>query len=236
MTHRLLIAAAIGVLTLLNYFQFPGHTYLQADTQIYIPILEHLWDPGVLADDLLVQKPHVSFTLYDEVAAALRKLTGLPFRDVLAGEQVVCRALGIWGLYLIAAAAGLSVGASLLVAAIVSLGATISGPAVLSFEYEPTPRGLALPLVFLATGLVTHGRYMAGALTGSAAFLLHAPTTYPFWAVYAVLALWPQTRRRSLYGLGVLLGALVLLWIASRAQSGGAQVDTFLARLDAEQE
>ena len=160
MTHRLLMAAAIGALTLLNYFQFPGHTYLQADTQIYIPILEHLWDPGVLAQDLLVQKPHVSFTLYDEVAAALRKLTGLPFRHVLAGEQIFFRGLGIWGLYLIASAAGLSVGASLLVAAMVSLGATISGPSVLSFEYEPTPRGFALPLVLLATGLVARGSYL----------------------------------------------------------------------------
>ena len=235
MTHRLLIAAAIGALTLLNYFQFPGHTYLQADTQIYIPILEHLWDPGVLADDLLVQKPHVSFTLYDEAAAALRKLTGLPFGDVLAGEQVAFRALGIWGLYLIASAAGLSVGASLLVTAIVSLGATISGPAVLSFEYEPTPRGFALPLVFLATGLVAHGRYLAGALAGSAAFLLHAPTTYPFWAVYTCLALRPA-KASKLYGLAALLGAFVLLWIASLSQSGGAQVQTFLARLDPQQE
>src|SRR6266849_4064374 len=127
MGKGLAVSAAICALTLLSYYQFPGHTYLQADTQIYIPILEHLWDPGVLADDLLVQKPHVSFTLYDEIAAALRKVTGLPFRSVLAGEQVVFRALGIWGLYLIASAAGLSVGPSLLVTAIVSLGATISG-------------------------------------------------------------------------------------------------------------
>jgi Domain of unknown function (DUF6798) len=237
MTHRLLIAAAVGALTLLNYFQFPGHTYLQADTQIYIPILEHLWDPGVLAQDLLVQKPHVSFTLYDEAAVALRKLTGLPFRHVLAGEQIFFRGLGIWGLYLIASAAGLSVGASLLVAAMVSLGATISGPSVLSFEYEPTPRGFALPLVFLATGLVAHGRFLAGALAGSGAFLLHAPTTYPFWAVYTAMAFRPaKTRRSCFYGLAVLLGALVLLWIASRAQSGGVQVQTFLARLDPSQE
>src|SRR5882762_660648 len=200
MGRGLLVAAAIGALTLLNYFQFPGHTYLQADTQIYIPILEHLWDPSVLAADLLVQKPHVSFTLYDETALVLRKITGLPFRYMLAGEQVVCRALGIWGLYLIAASAGLSMAPSLLVAAIVALGATISGPSVLSFEYEPTPRGFAVPLIFLGIGLVAEGRYLAGAIAGSIAFLLHAPTTFPFWAVYLVMALWPApTRRHRLY-------------------------------------
>src|ERR1700753_318027 len=69
-------AAAIIGLTLLGFFQFPGHTYLQQDTQIYIPILEHLWDGSVLSQDLLVQRPHVAFTLYDELALALRWITG----------------------------------------------------------------------------------------------------------------------------------------------------------------
>ena len=192
MGKHLLVAAAVGVLTLLNYFQFPGHTYLQADTQIYVPILEHIWDPGALPSDPIVLRPHVSFTIYDEVAEALRKLTGQGFRQVLAGEQIFFRALGIWGLYLIASSAGLSVEASQLVAAIVSLGATIGGPSVLSFEYEPTPRGFAVPLLFLGIGLIAHGRILSGAIAGSAAFLLHAPTVYPFWAVYVVLALPPS--------------------------------------------
>ena len=74
MGARLGVAAAIVVLTLLNYFQFPGHTYLQADTQIYVPILEHIWDPSALPGDPIVLRPHVSFTIYDEVAEALTKL------------------------------------------------------------------------------------------------------------------------------------------------------------------
>jgi hypothetical protein len=232
MPRRLAIAVSIGALTLLNYFQFPGHTYLQADTQVYVPILENLWDPTVLSKDLLVQKPHVSFTLYDEIAAGVRKITGLPLRDVLAGGQMVCRGLGIWGLYLIASSAGLSTAASLLVAAIVSLGATISGPSVLTFEYEPTPRGLAVPLLFLGIGLVAHGRYLGGSIVGSVAFLLHAPSVYPFWSVYAVVAL----RRRKLHAFAPLIAAGVLLWIASRAQGGAAQAGTFFTTLDAAQE
>jgi hypothetical protein len=184
MGRRLLVPAAICALTLLNYFQFPGHTYLQADTQIYVPILEHIWDPSVLTNDLIVQKPHVSFTLYDELAEGLRKITGLPFRQVLAAEQIFFRALGIFGLFLIASSAGLSTEASLLVTAIVCLGATIGGPSVLSFEYEPTPRGFAVPLLFLGIGLIAHGRYLGASIAGSAAFLLHAPTAYPFWIVF----------------------------------------------------
>ena len=48
MRDRLAIAAAIIALTFLSYFQFPGHTYLGSDTQIYVPMLEHIWEPSAL--------------------------------------------------------------------------------------------------------------------------------------------------------------------------------------------
>src|ERR1700730_3209306 len=99
-----LAAATLDVLT---FFQFPGHTWLQQDSQIYVPILEHLRDPSVLRNDILVQHPHVAFTLYDEAAIGSRSLTGLGFAEVLAIQQVVTRALGIWGLILMAEAMGL---------------------------------------------------------------------------------------------------------------------------------
>ena len=38
-------AAVCVALALLTFFQFPGHTWLQQDSQIYVPILEHLRDP-----------------------------------------------------------------------------------------------------------------------------------------------------------------------------------------------
>ena len=91
---------AIAALALLTFVQFPGHTWLQQDSQIYAPVLEHLRDPSVLRHDMLVQQPLTAYTLYDEAALALRGLTGLGFREVLAFEQVLARALGIWGLYL----------------------------------------------------------------------------------------------------------------------------------------
>src|SRR6266478_4001689 len=105
---RFVVGSAILGITLLNFFQFPGHTWLQSDTQIYMPILEHMWDPTVLQKDLIAQHPHVAFTLYDEVALGLRKVTGLDFRQVLQAEQIIFRALGIWGVYLLATALGLS--------------------------------------------------------------------------------------------------------------------------------
>ncbi|MGA2741803.1 MAG: hypothetical protein ABSG65_30740 [Bryobacteraceae bacterium] len=223
------VVAAVGILaiTALTWFQFPGHTWLQQDTQIYVPILEHLRDPAVLGRDILATHPHVSFTLYDEFGRGLARVTGLGFREVLEGQQIVTRALGIWGLYLMASALGLSAPASLLVAAIVSLGATIAGPAVLSFEIEPDPRGFAVPLLFLAIGLAAHGWDFAAGTAGSAAFLMHPPTVIPFWIVYFVLAL----ARRRFVSLAPLAAACVLLAAAAHFQEGAHEAQLFFSRI-----
>jgi hypothetical protein len=179
---------AIAALALLTFFQFPGHTWLQQDTQIYAPVLEHQRDPSLLRNDMLVKQSLLAYTLYDEAALALRGLTGLGFREVLAFEQVLARALGIWGLCLMAEALGLRMGPALLVAAICSLGATISGPAVLSIEYEPTPRAFAVPLLICAVGLAAHRRYLGAGIAAAGAFVYHAPTTLPFLGFAPLLA------------------------------------------------
>ena len=179
---------AIAALALLTFVQFPGHTWLQQDSQIYAPLLEHQRDPSVLRHDILVKQSLLAYTIYDETAQALRHVTGLGFREVLAFEQVLARALGIWGLYLMAEALGLSMGPALLVAAICSLGATIAGPAVLSIEYEPTPRAFAVPLLICAVGLAAHRRYLGAGIAAAGAFLYHAPTTLPFLGFAPLLA------------------------------------------------
>lgn len=232
-----LLGAAICGLTLLTWFQFPGHTWLQQDSQIYVPILEHLWDPAALRQDILVQRPHVSFTLFDESALALRKVTGLGFREVLSFGQLVTRALGIWGFYLMALAVGLPAAPALLVTGILSLGATIVGPTVLSFEYEPDPRGFAVPLLMLAIGLAAHRRDFGAGLAGAAAFLIHPPTVYPFWGVYFCMALWPakpDIMRQRLYAFIPLLAAALALLAASRYQPGASEAQAFFTRLTPE--
>lgn len=233
------VAAAISAIALVTFFWFPGHTWIQQDTQIYAAILEHLRDPSVLGSDILVQRPHVAFTIYDEMAIWLRNLTGLPFGDVLGAVQLLTRGLGIWGIYLAATAAGLGAGPALMVAGILSLGATVAGPTVLTIEYEPDPRGFAIPLVFLAIGLVARRRHAWAGVAAGAAFLLHPPSVYPFCAVYFCLVLWPSApavMRGRLYGLAPLLGATVLLLVASRHQIGIGEAQIFFDRLTPEQE
>jgi hypothetical protein len=194
-------------------------------------MLEHLRDPAVLRNDILVQQPHVGYTLYDEVALALRSSTGLGFRDVLAVQQIACRALGIWGLILMATAAGLELGPAVLVAALCSLGAAIAGPAVLTVEYEPTPRAFALPLVLLAIGLTAHRRYLAAGIAAACAFLYHPSTTLAFLAIFAV----PTFRRRQWRAwIPPALAAALLAFAA--AHQGGAAQQPFWGRIGAPQE
>jgi hypothetical protein len=230
---NILIATSIAVLTLLGFYQFPGHTYLQSDTQIYVPMLERALDQTVLQQDFMVRQPHTALTIYDETAVALRRLTGLGFQVVLTAQQILFRALGLLGIFLIAGSLKLSTRMSLLVTSIFALGAVIGGPTVLTLEYEPTPRAFALPLMLLAVGLVAHERYLAAGLAASVAFLYHAPTALAFWAIYLVLACRPAgspVMRRRLLGLAPLLLAAVLLQLRAW-QAGGTEDAGFFTRI-----
>ena len=238
-TRHLPLAFAVVLLTALSYRVFPGHTYLQQDNQIYAAILEHLYDPSVLAADPVATRHHVTFTIYDELALAVRRLTGWEFQPLLVADQLLHRALGILGVYLMATALGLSRALSLLVAAAYTLGATVGGPAVLTVEYEPKPRSSALPMTLLAVGLIAHRRYVAGGFAASLAFLYHPPTVYPFWLVYFVVELWPsrpEEMKRRIEGILPLAGALVVLMIAARLQPGLPEPDPFFGTVDAELE
>ncbi len=217
-------ALAIAVLTLLTYFQFPGHSYLTQDTQIYVPILEHLWNPSVLTRDILVQQPHVAFTVYDEVALALQWLTHAGFHDILAAQQLVFRGLGLWGIYLVAISVLASTRLALLTAAIFALGAEVPGPAVLVTEYEPSPRAFAIPLIFLAIGLIAHRRYKWAGAAAALAFVYHPPSAIAF---YAALIFIPHARV-ALWSLPV---AVALLLLAAHFQVGIHERQVFFSRV-----
>jgi hypothetical protein len=234
-----LVFAAVALLTLLGYFVFPGHTYLQSDTQIYTPMLERLWNPALFANEPLALHPHLAFTIYDEVALALRRATGFDFRIILTLQQLLFRALGIFGVYLFARSLKLSGPMALLTAAAFSLGATIAGPAILTFEYEPVPRAFAVMLVFFAIGLAAEGWDLAAGAAGALAFLYHPPTSLPFWIVYGCLTLWPTRpaiMSRRIMGLLPLAAAAVVLLVFSRLQPGVTEMQQFFGRIGPAQE
>lgn len=220
---------SIAAITVLGYLFFPGHTYLQSDTQIYVPMLERLRDPGLFARDITIVRPHLAYTIYDETAVGLARLSGAGLESVLTAEQLFFRALGVSGLILIALRLGLDAVEAWFVAAVASLGATLAGPAVLTVEYEPVPRGFAIALLILAVGLAAHKWYLAAGVTAAAALLYHAPTVTPFYIAALILAV----RRRIGWMLFIpAAAAAAVLMILAHAQPSGAESPALFRRLD----
>jgi hypothetical protein len=233
------VAGAILALTLLGWLLFPGHTFLHSDTQIYLPILERLRDPSLYPSDPVALRPHVSYTIYDEMARIGRWATGLEFEWILFAQQIAWRACGLFGAFLIGRAARLSVLLSLLIASLYGLGATIGGPAVLILEYEPVPRGYAGPLIVLAIGLAAHARWVAAGIACGVAILYHPPTTFPFCVVFGLLAVSPwrrEERAMRLRGLAPVAVASLLVFLLSRMQAGATEPQEFFGRIDADLE
>ncbi len=225
----LLCLGGVLVITLLGYWLFPGHTYLQSDTQIYIPMLERLQDPALFPRDIVALRPHLTFTVYDETALFLKRVASGTFEGVLTAEQLLFRALAVAGLMLIALRLGLSATEAFFVAAVVSLGATINGPAVLTIEYEPVPRGFAISLLVFALGLIAQERPLAAGIAASVAFLYHPPTTLPFWGLAILLVLARRLRWTILIPLAAAGAVLALL---ARIQAPGIEAQFMMGRLE----
>ncbi len=230
--ERFLVFAALAALTLTGFFFFPGHTWLQSDTQIYIAIFEHLDDPTVLATDPVAVRPHVSWTIYDEIARGAHALTGIGYREILGSQQIVFRFFGLLGVFLVAHSCGIGSPGALFVAAMFGLGAVVNGPSVLTFEYEPIPRGFALMLLMAAIGFGAKERWNLAEIFAALATLYHAPTTAPFW-VCALL--WWLVRRDAFERLRLLVWALVAavtLLIFAMIQPGLTETQSLFGRID----
>ncbi len=223
-----MIPACVSLLVLvlataLGYLYFPGHHYLQQDTQIWQPVLAHANDSSLFRHELIVTGAHIRLTLFDDITLALVRTFGLSLETVLAAQQLLFRCLALCGVWLLARASGLSPAASVLAATICGMGAVIIGPAVLTVEYEPVPRGFAFGLTLFALGLAAHQRYLATGVALGLAFAYHAPAVWPVLLV-AGWAFWrskKSARRAQLPALwGFLALVLVLILSALLAESG----------------
>lgn len=186
MPVRLPAAAAILVIAVLTFY-YPGHTWLHSDTQIYAPIMDRQIDGSLFDNELITQHPHVAFTLYDEITWGIRKVTGLNLFWALKCQQAVARTGQALGLYLLTTAVGMNPAAAVVTTAALSLGATIFGPAVLTIEYEPVPRGFAVGLLILGMGFAAQRRHRAAGVAFAASLMYHPPTVAP---VLLILLLW----------------------------------------------
>ncbi len=232
----LLLASALLLLALLGFFVFPGHSWLQSDTQIYIPILERQFDHTLYAHDEIALRPHVKFTFYDEIAVGLRRLTGAPFQTILQTQQFLFRAAGIAGAYAIALALGLPVSGALLAAGVFAAGAVINGPAVLTMEYEPVPRGFAILIIFAALGAAVHRRWMWAGLLAVLATLYHPTTTAPFWLCLVLHWRFAHDRREGIALEASIAAAAAGLVLFAGLQAYGTDRQVWLGQIPPELE
>ena len=229
-------ALALAAYALLGWFVFPGRTWLQSDTQIYVPILERQHDASLFARDEIALRPHVKFTFYDEIAVGLRRLTGAGFEAVLAGQQLLFRGVGVAGAYLVGLALGLPPAGALAAAALFGLGAVINGPAVLTLEYEPVPRGFAVLWLMLALGLAMRRKWMWAGAAAVIATLYHPTTSAPFWVCLLLHWRYAHDRREGIALELSVAAAAAGLAVIALLQPFGADRQVMLGRIPPELE
>src|ERR1700722_7463473 len=192
-----LLCLAILAAAWLEFTVFPGHSYLEGETQLYLPMLERMDAPGLLSRDLVATNPTLSLTAYDEAPLLIHEAGRQPFRRALLGQQFAFRLAALVGVFLLARATGLSHLFAFVVAAIVNLGATLVGPAVFLSDREPLPGPFASALTLLAMGLLTQENPLLAGVMGGVALLYDPILTAPFWCAL-LLAFWLDAGMRRL--------------------------------------
>lgn len=221
MRRILLLFLGVVAFTWLEFEFFPGHTYLQSKTQLYVPMLEHLDTPGYLSRDLVATHPVLTYTIYDEVTLFLHEAGRLDLKTALTDQQLLSRAAALCGVFLLAVSTGLPDLFAFVIAALVNLGATLTGPSVRLVELEPVPAGFAMALILLAAGLLAREKPLLAGLAGGIAFVYDPTLAAPFWLVaLAVVLLDKKLRRLFRPALTVLIVFVLLLANIVQLQPG----------------
>lgn len=217
MRRALTVLLGIVAITWLEYAVFPGHTWLQSDTQIFVPALERLANPGLLSRDLVATHPNMAYTVYDEATLFLHEAARLDLHTALSWQQILCRAAAVLGIFLIARSAGIGVLLALLAAGIVNLGATLYGPGIPLIDLEPTPRGFAFGLVLLASGLLSQEMPLLAGLAGGIALIYDPRVAFPFWTA-VLLAMFFDRSLRPMLRPSITILAIFGLLLANLSQ------------------
>jgi hypothetical protein len=232
MRQALFLCLGIVSVTWLGFEVFPGHTYLESNAQIYVPMLERLDAPGYLSRDPVATHPNLTYTIYDEATLFLHEGAGLNFKTALLAQQLFCRAAGVLGVFLLARGMGLDAVFAFLTTMLVNLGAALTGPGVALLEYEPVPCAFAAGLVLLAIGLLAVEMPLLAGLAAGVALLYDARTVAPFWIVILAAMLFDR-RLRALLRPACIVFLIFLLLLANLAQlqPGGIEQHLFSGKM-----
>ncbi len=217
MWRALAFLSAFCALLAFQFAVYPGHSYLAGDSLLFVPILRHLEQPGLLSRDLLAVHPNVTYTIYDEATLFLTHVAHIGLQQALLGQLLVFRAAALAGAYLLSRLLGLHRWASLAAAACANCGAYLPGLQMHLIDREPVPSAFAFGAILLAAGLFAHRRPIAGGIAAGVALLYDATFAVPFLLALGVVALFQPRWRRMLRSSVAVLFAFALL-LANLAQ------------------
>lgn len=216
MRRILLRSLGVALCTWLEFAVFPGHSYLQAGTQLTVPMLERLINPGFLSRDLVATHGNLQFTAYDETTLFLHQ-TGLTIQTALLSQQIASRAAAILGILLLALSAGAGEWLALIIATCVNLGATLAGPNLAVIGAEATPSALAWGPLVLSMGLLSRYKPLLAGLAAGLALIYDPVLTAPFCCLLLLALVFDRSLRRLLRPSVTILAVFVLL-LANLAQ------------------
>src|SRR5512140_2771998 len=94
---RWLAPIMLAVLAILGFFVYPGHTFLESDSQIFMPVVLHRVNPTLFSGDIMISGTHTAYTVWDELLLGVHRVTGGQFESVLFVLQMVFRFAGMLG-------------------------------------------------------------------------------------------------------------------------------------------
>jgi hypothetical protein len=232
MLRALLLSVALAVVTFAQFALFPGHTYLEGESQIYVPVIERLDAPGYLSRDLTATHPHVAYTIYDEITLFLHQGVKLSFEHALAIQQLLFRGAGVFGIFLLLRAGRISGWYAVLIAAVLSTAATLPGISGLMLGAEPTPRVFAFGAALLSMGALAWKNPLVSGLAAGVALLYDTSVAAPLWIAILAACIFDRRLRSMLRPFPtILIIFLLLLGNLAQLQPGAPEAPKFLSAL-----
>lgn len=234
MRRALLLFLGLALILYLEFRCFPGHSYLQGESQIFVPMLERLDAPGFLSRDPVAVSPHLTYTIYDEATLFLHRITGQSFEFVLLAQLFASRAAALLGIFQLVLSTRLNAGYSVLLAAFVNLGIVLPGLDELLIGREPVPHVIAFGFTLLALGFLARGKPLPAGFAGGFALVYQAPISALFWLLVLVLLFDRKLRYLVRPTLPIFVVFALLLANLAQLQPGVVEPQVFFSRISEE--
>lgn len=183
----LLVAGAIGFIVIAT-MNSSGYRYAAADQAFYIPAIRQHLDPTLFPHDAAVLAAHGRFTPYDEIMAAIVRVTGVSLPVLFFAAYVFTMALFYVALILLGQQFYRSPWTTAVLVAFYTLRHRIARTGANTLEGYFHPRLLVFALGVLALHAVMQRRPARAWVLLAIGAVLH-PTTALFFAVWVGVAL-----------------------------------------------